>query len=267
MQDFYGSMDGQPADQAAGLRRLFSGDTQRFVAVVGNAHEPLSGVAIERLTAALALQGRRLLIIDAADTSPPAPEVALLELAPCIERLSPDIAYLPARGLPVRYVNTRGSSARLIEEATAAVPWADVVLVHASAPDLARLFTRKSLRPVLLAGLTPDSVKDAYASLKLLSQRCGWMSADLVMLADPAAALLPTVVRSLTSCADQFIGAAFTQWAAVSPKSAPRDMPDHRLIRLVEGHLDAGEERLTSPATWAPPSNRPVFDRPLHGAA
>jgi hypothetical protein len=244
MNDFYVHSGLAPLDQADGLRRLFAGNAKRFVPLAANPHAAFSGVAIERLTAALALLGRHTLIVDAADTSPAVSEAAAIELAPCIETLAPQVSYLAARGLPLRYVNTRGSSARLLDELGAAAPQADVILVHAGAADLARLFTRRAARPVLLASDHPDSVKDAYASLKLLSQRCGWMSCDLLLLAAPNSVRVPHIASSLASCADTFIGAAVATWAAIDPAGRASEAPDAALCRMVSAQLHLDDDPL-----------------------
>ena len=125
---------GHPSDQAQGLRARFAGPALRYVGLVANPYLDGDSVAaaLERITAALGLFGRRTLVIDAAENSPKAPEGARIDLAMCVETLSPDIWYLPAAGLPMRYVNTRGSSARLLDEAVAACHGVDVVLVHAA---------------------------------------------------------------------------------------------------------------------------------------
>ena len=39
-------------DQAAGLRRMFTGDRERFVPVVSNPHVTCGGVLLERISAA-----------------------------------------------------------------------------------------------------------------------------------------------------------------------------------------------------------------------
>ncbi len=243
MQDlFYASSGAMPLDQADGLRRLFTGASPRFIALVANPYVSFGGVAIERLTAALALAGRHTLVLDAAETSPPAPEGAAIELAPCIETLSPEVSYLAARGLPLRYVNTRGSSARLIDELCIAAPQADVVLVHAGASDLARLFSAQPLRPLLLAADHPSSVKHAYASLKLLAQRSGWMSCDLLIVSAAHSPRLPHIAASLASCADTFIGAAVAGWTTIDPATDASELPDQSLRSLVDHHLGLHDE-------------------------
>ena len=95
------------------------------------------------------------------------------------------MSYLAARGLPLRHVDTRGSSAHFLDRLQAAAPQARVVLVHAGAPDLARLFGRRALRPLLLAADQPDSLTHAYAAMKLLVMRCALMSYDLLLAAPP----------------------------------------------------------------------------------
>ncbi|HEY6133109.1 MAG TPA: flagellar biosynthesis protein [Rubrivivax sp.] len=254
MNDFYAHSRPAPLDQADGLRRIFAGSPRRFLALASNPHAPFSGIALERLTATLALLGRKVLVVDAADGSPAASEAAALEIAPCIEQLSPTIAYLAARGLPLRFVNTRGSSARLLDELAAAAPQCGVVLVHASAADLARLFTQRTARPLLLASDHPESVKHAYASMKLLAQRCGWLSADLLLVAPPHSPRLPQIASTLASCADTFIGAALTAWSAVDPAGAASEAPCDALRRLIEAQLGLDDERTSAPA-WPARTN------------
>ena len=44
------------------------------------------------------------MVVDAGASSPPPNELAALDLAACIDALSPRVSYLPARGLPRAYV-------------------------------------------------------------------------------------------------------------------------------------------------------------------
>lgn len=230
-------------DQARGLRARFAAPALCPLALVSNPYVPAdaTAVALERLTAALALLGRRTLVIDAAESSPRAPEAAALDLAMCVESLSPDIWYLPARGLPTRRVDSRGSAARVVDEAVNACSGVDVVLVHAGPTDLARLLTRRALRPLLLLGEELDSLKHAYASMKLLAQRCEWRTADLMILADPRSPRVPQIASSLAQCADSFVGASVLRWTAVAPDTTPHEAPSAGLSRLVAAHL-GGED-------------------------
>lgn len=226
------------ADQAEGLRRLFGQTPTVFLPLVANPHMTHAGVAVERLCAALVLQGRRVLIVDAADGAPPVPEAAAIGLRLCVEPLTPQISYLAARGLPARHVDTRGSSARLLEALAAAAPQADVVLVHAEAGELARLFTGRSARPMLLAADEPESVKHAYAAWKLLALRRGWLSADLLLLAAPQSPRAAAIAISLARCADSFVGGALAAWAHIDPESTPQQVPDASLQRIVATQLE-----------------------------
>jgi len=239
----------QRDDQAHGLRTLFRGPALSHMGLVANPYLDNTevGVVLERVTAALGLLGRRTLVIDASDTSPSAPEGVALDLGMCIETLSPDIWYLPARGLPKRFVDTRGSSMRLIEQAVAACHGVDVALVHATAPDLARLYARGSLRPLYLASDQPESVKHAYAAMKMLAQRCQWLSADLLLVGADTAGRLPHIAQSLASCAEAYVGATVTGWAVVDPRVLPGEPPDPPLCRLVAGQLGINEAVSVAP--------------------
>jgi hypothetical protein len=253
MFDFHPSTGSMPLDQAQGLRRLFTGAQRRSIALVANPHVPFAGSAIEQLCHAIGKSGRRTLVLDAADTSPPPPEAAALDLGAALQWLTPKLAWLPARGLPQRYVNTRGSSARLLEEIIELAPEADVTLVHASAPDLARLFAPRALRPVLLAADHPESVKHAYASMKLLAQRCSWRACDLLIVAPATSPRLPHIATSVARCADAFVGATLSAWAVADPAAAgdEHETSFDALLALIAGQLqaDPDEPRVAAPAS------------------
>ena len=261
MKDLLDSPGNWTVDQADGLRRLFARTGCAIVPLVSNPHVKASGVAVERLTAALALQGRKTLVVDAGEISPPPAEASALELAPCIERLSSHIAYLAARGLPRRYVDTHGSAASLLDELTRLVPDAQVLLLHASAPDLARLCTGRALRPVVLASDHPESVKHAYAGIKLLTQRAGWLSFDLLMLAPDRSPRAAPICKTLADCADQFIGASLRDWTQIDPLTPAREAPSAGLQALVQAHFEldgaaSTYSRQTAPSAVAKTSDR-----------
>ena len=238
-----------PADQAHGLRRLFAGTQPQHIALVANPHVAFSGVVLERLTTVLGAMGLNTLVVDAADTSPPPQELAALDLQAGIEPLSAQVSYLAARGLPLRHVDTRGSSAHLLDRLQAAAPQARVLLVHAGAPDLARLYAQRPLRPLLLAADQPESLTHAYAAMKLLTQRNALMSFDLLLAAPPRARLAARIAERLAECADRFLGATLRDWAAVDPASDVREAPCAALLRLARAH--AAEPEIT-PA-WTVP--------------
>lgn len=247
-------------DQADGLRRLFARTGCVIVPLVSNPHVQASGVAVERLTAVLALQGRRTLVVDAGETSPPPDEASVLGLAPCIEHLSPTIAYLAAKGLPRRFVDTRGSAAHLLDELTRLVPDAQAVLLHASAADLVRLCMGRMLRPMVLSNEEPESVKHAYASMKLLVQRSGWRSFDLVMLGPDRSDRMASIAATLGECADQFVGASLHDWAGINELAPPRQAPGPALRRLVAAHFHSSSH--SASGLWQPEA---ALDRPLGG--
>jgi hypothetical protein len=231
-----------PADQAHGLRRLFAGAHACQLALVANPHVPFTCVVLERLTTALAAMGLSTLVVDAADHSPAPQELAALDLPGCIETLSPQVHYLAARGLPLRHVDTRGSSAHLLDRLEAAAPQCRVLLVHAGAPDLARLFKRRALRPLLLAADHPESVTHAYAAMKLLAQRNALMSYDLLLAAPPQGPRVPLIAQRLASCADTFLGAAVRDWVAIDPACDVREAPAAALTQLVAAQLRLEDE-------------------------
>ena len=255
MRDVAPSSATMPLDQADGLRRLFADvPAQRVLALASNPHVAFTGVAIERLTHALTLAGRHVLVVDAADTSPPPHEWARLDLAAAVERLGPRVSYLAARGLPLAHVDARGSSAAFLDAASAAEPAADVVLVHATASDLARLFGRRALRPLVLGADQPEAIKHAYAVVKLLARRCGLMTFDLLLAAAPSSPRLRPIADSLAGCADRFVDATLHAWAVLDPAAHPLDAPADALQRLLAAQLALDAADTLAPAAVPGPS-------------
>ena len=111
--------------------------------VVSNPHIAFGGVLLERLCTGFAERRASTLVVDAAERASPAGEMALIDLGQCIERLSERVSYLPARGLPIRFVDATGSTHGLLQAIAEAAPRVHVVLVHASAPELCRLFSQR----------------------------------------------------------------------------------------------------------------------------
>jgi flagellar biosynthesis protein FlhG len=259
MHDFYLPTTASPNDQAHGLRRLFAGTQPQHLALVANPHVAFSSVMLERLTTVLGAMGLNTLVVDAADSSPAPQELAALDLRACIEPLSAQVSYLAARGLPLRHVDTRGSSAHFLDRLQAAAPQARVVLVHAGAPDLARLFGRRALRPLLLAADQPDSLTHAYAAMKLLVMRCAMMSYDLLLAAPPTQRRVPAIAQRLSSCADSFLGAALHDWVAIDPACDVRDDPGEALHAMVAAQLQPQAESLDvaepDAAAWRMPAS------------
>lgn len=263
MPDFYTSSRPMPLDQADGLRRLFAGRRRSVLPLVANPHVAFGGVVLDRLAQALAAQGRQVLVVDAATNSPPPAELAAVDLALCIETLAPRVAYLAAGGLATAYVDTRGSAAGLIDAVQRAHPAADVIVVHADASDLARIFKQRAARPLLLGADHPESIKHAYAGAKLLATRCGLLTFDLLLAMPPRSPRAAAIVQSLAGCAETFLGALLVHHARIDPASdhagdaarpAPGDAPaaPDELARLLAAQL-ALDEGGFEPLTAAPP--------------
>src|SRR3954471_2796898 len=118
-----------PTDQADGLRRMFAAGDCVLVPVVANPHVEHHGSMLARLAGVFAEQGLNTLVVDAADTAPEPGELAFIDLAACVEPLGPQLAYLAARGLPMRHVDTHGSCASFLPRVTNVVAGIDVVVL------------------------------------------------------------------------------------------------------------------------------------------
>ena len=177
-----------PVDQAQGLRQMFAARVLRFIPVVANPRATsVGGLVLERLCAAYAACSLHSLVVDASEQARPPGELAEFDLAEGVERLSPQVSYMAARGLPLKFADARGSCGTLLDALADASPQSDVVLVHASASELVRTFAQRSrqtnLRPLVFTNDMAEGLTDAYAAVKILSQRGGWMAYDLVMCA------------------------------------------------------------------------------------
>jgi flagellar biosynthesis protein FlhG len=224
-------------DQAAGLRRMFGSSRKRFIALAHNDQVPEASLVIDRLCDAAAALGLHTLVVDAADNAPAPHEMALIDLPSCVEHVSEDVSYLAARGLPIRHVDTQGRCTVFLEALERAAPQADLVLVHASTTDLARLFADRRLRPLLLGADTPRAMTEAYASLKRLAQRPGWLAHDLLIVADPNGPRTERLGESLAECAERFLGAAIHDCVVVDPRADASAAPDARLIHLLRAQM------------------------------
>ncbi len=249
-----------PLDQADGLRRLFAHAQVRFIPVVSNPHMAFGGVMLERLCSGFAEQGCHTLVVDAGESAPEPSEIAQVDLAECIETLSREVSYLAARGLPLRHVDAQGSTAGFLDAISRAAPDADVVLVHASATDLCRLFMRHDTRaesitrprPLLLADDRPVSVTHAYAAMKLLTRRAGLLVHDLLLSAAPSSPRAERIAMQIATCADDFLGAVLRDWMQIDPASDAHSASTPALRRWVRDTL--------APAT----GERPAFHAAVH---
>jgi flagellar biosynthesis protein FlhG len=252
-----------PQDQADGLRRLFAHARVCVVPVVSNPNVAFSGVMLERLSTAFAEHGKHTLVVDAGERANEPSELALLDLAEGIETLSPQVSYLAARGLPLRFVNAAGSTNAFLQAVTEAAPHCDVLLVHASASDLCRLFARspeiERVRPLLLADDRPASVTHAYAAMKLLTQRAGLVVHDLLLGAAPHSPRSERIAMQIATCADDFLGAVLRDWVRIDPAVEATEAPTPELRRLVREQLRSALADIPQPAaTYSISPNREV---------
>ena len=241
MHDFYAHSRPMPLDQADGLRRMFAGRQRRVLPLVANPYVPFSGLVLDRLSAVLStvlsVSTSQVLVVDASSASPRPHEMAALDLAAGIEAVSPRVAYLPAGGLPMAYVDTRGSAGGFIDAVQRAAPQAELILLHADAPDLARIFKRRAARPLLIGSDHPDSIKHAYAGAKLLAQRCMLLSFDLLLAAAPQSPRAASIAQSLAGCVETFLGGVLCHTALIDPAGEPAAPPDAALSALLAAQL------------------------------
>lgn len=241
MRDFYATSAPMPFDQADGLRRMFAGRACQLVVLAANPHVAHAGAVLDRVAARLAALGREVLVVDAATGAPAPHELSALDLAAGIERVGDRVSYLPASGLPLRFVDTRGSAAGFLDALLAAAPRAGVLLVHAEAGDLARMLVRRAARPLLLCADHPESLKHAYACAKMLAQRAGLATFDLLLAAPAGSPRAGAIVTSLAQCVETFLGGLLCDWARLDPAAAP-GADDAALVRLLRTQLALGHE-------------------------
>jgi len=232
-----------PTDQADGLRRMFAAAEAAVVPVVANPHVEHHGAMLARLAGVFAEQGLNTLVVDAADTAPAPSELAHIDLGACVEPLSPQLAYLAARGLPMQHVDTHGSCASFLPRVMNAVADVDVVVLHAEARVLARMLGQRDLRPVLLASGAGEAVKHAYAALKMLVTRLHLMSFDVLLPEvrgrGPGSA---QIAERIAECADRFLGAAMHDHACVDLQLAFGEPAGPDVTRLAAAQLGVSAE-------------------------
>jgi hypothetical protein len=214
-----------------------------------------SALVIDRLCGAASALGLHTLVVDAADNAPAPHEMALIDLPSCVEALSDDVSYLAARGLPIRHVDAQGRCAGFLDALQAAAPQADLVLVHAGSIDLTRLFAHQSLRPLLMGADSPRAMTEAYATLKRLTQRPGWMAHDLLIVADPHGPRTARLGESLAECAERFLGAAIHDCVVIDPHTESHGA-DARLVHLLRAQM--AQDLLHDSAAMPMPHHAPA---------
>ena len=251
----------QPADQADGLRRLFSVRSVRFIPVVSNPFVQHQDQLLHRMMVALESLGLYTLMVDASERAPRARDGGLDGLAKFIEPRSDRRAYLAARGLPERWSESVAGPRGFLRAIIDAAPLSQAVLLHASAAELARLFGSGEQglsrpRPLVLCDERADAVTHAYASLKRLATEVGWREHDMLMSAEIDAPASWHVPGRLAQCADLFFGGVQNDCIEIVPTRPATWRAAEALAAFMDSALQAG-------AAFVPASQR----RPRPGAA
>ena len=267
------ALPAHPVDQAQGLRQMFAARVLRFIPVVANTRSSAGGLVLERLCAAYAAWGLSTLVVDAGEQARVPSELAEFDPSEGIERLSDHVSYMAARGLPLKFADARGSCSSLLDALADASARSDVILVHASASELVRIFADRgrlhNLRPLVFTNDLAEGLTDAYAAVKVLSQRGGWMAYDLLMCAPRHSQQADQVIRRLSQCSDQFLGAAQRVALRLDPLEPASIDPDARFMELAAGLLHCalphtlGEtafDHLLSPGAALPARVSPVLN-------
>jgi hypothetical protein len=261
------------ADQAEGLRQMFATRVLRFVPVVANPGTSCGGLVLERLCTAYASLGLHTLVVDASQQARQPAELAEFDLSEGVEALSTHVSYMAARGLPLRFADARGRCDALLDALGDASPQADVVLVHASASELVRVFAARAkghnLRPLLFTNDLAEGLRDAYAAVKVMSQRGNWMAYDLLVCASTRSQQAQAVAERLARCSDDFLGVAQRSWQLLDPREPAMLDPRPRFLELA-GHLlqgalphalgDTAFDQLMSPGAALPSRAAPVLN-------
>ncbi len=239
-------------DQAEGLRRLFGartgGGRAVLVPVVAPAQLAAGDALLDQLVGAYLERGLKVLVVDASPRAQPAPELARVDLAACVQRLSSEVRWLEARGLVAHHLDARGQATALREHLADAAPDADVILLHAPVAELARVLPgAPQCRPVLLADLEQTSITAAYAAMKWLHQRADQAVFNLVVAGHPKLALTQRVMRQLADTAERFLGVVLAESVAVDLRPGLRADVAPGLRRLARDSLGIPAQNGTPP--------------------
>jgi len=154
-------------DQADGLRRLLAHAVCRFVPWWRIRTSPWRRFA-RTLCTAFAEHGKHTLVVDAGERSPVHAEMATMELAECIEPLSSHVSYLAARALPIKFVDTHGSTASFLQTPPTRRPMPSGADPCVSQRNLPHVRQERSA-PVAAGRRPPQSVTHAYAAMKMMT--------------------------------------------------------------------------------------------------
>lgn len=223
-------------DQASGLRRLFAADRPRVVSLVSNPQVTWSGMLIEHVGRAAVRLGFHPLILDAADTAPQAGEWCLADGGGLVAHRHVQASYLGSRGLLRRTLMAGRSGDQLVDAAFAAAPWADVLIVHAPADDLAGLHGPQAWSPLMMVDTRVDSLVQAYAALKRLSRR-GLPTWSLMIEASAHPVLGPRLASRLDDSARRFLSWGLHRAIVVHGHADEDHTASRQLTDLLESQL------------------------------
>lgn len=225
-----------PVDQAHGLRQMFVQHEIRFVPVASNPFMPFAGVLLERLCTAMTELELHTLVVDASESAQAPKEWTPLDLSEGIETLSPQVSYLSAPGMPLQHLDAEGSTAGFLEAVARAAPHADVVLVHAGASELSRMFAAAPgttpPRLLVLCDEHIDSLKEAYANIKFMATRGGTRVHDTLITVPPGSNLAAQIAQRLARCGEAFLGTVQHACVAVDPMESASAAPSAELLAL-----------------------------------
>jgi len=246
----------QPADQADGLRRLFSVRAVRFIPVVSNPFVAHPERILQRMTSALESLGLYTLLVDASEAGPVLREGAFVPLADRVQTRSDRVACLPAAGLSGRWSDRAGSRSGFLRALIEAAPLSQAVLLHAGAEELGRMLGNGSRglsrpRPIVLCDERAESVRHAYSALKQLAANVGWREHDMLLSACLDAPATCDVSARMAHCADMFFGGVQNDCIEVVAGRPPSWRAAEALSSFMDRALQAG-------AAFVPSSSRPL---------
>jgi hypothetical protein len=273
MTDWLTSSRSHAQDQAHGLRQMFAAKTLHFVPLASNPQVIYGGVVLERLCAAFAAYGLKTLVFDAGERARVPSELSSFDLSEGIETLSTHVKYMPARGLPLKFVNAKGDSGELLDVLATAASQVDVIILHASASELVRLLATRAkgfhLRPLVFTDDSPAGMTQAYTAIKLMAQRATWLSHDLLVCAERDSTRGEQVAQRLAHCADTFLHAAQHSHLQINPLESATEDPHEDFLRMAADLLTCalkhrqmdttGTQRMARRAAL-PSRSTPVFN-------
>jgi flagellar biosynthesis protein FlhG len=230
----------QTVDQAAGLRRLFSARSVRFIPVVANPFVADQVALAERLCAALEDLRLYTLLVDASGNGSSRHRTGggSHGLASRIDVLTDRIACLP---MPEW---TTSAAPGGLQALTEAAPLSQAVLVLGSATMLTALFGPAGRilsrpRPIVICDARDTSIRHAYGQLKTLAGASDWRDYDVLMSADEGDPAAWHVPGRLAQCAERFLGGVMHDCVSMAPSTPVTLRSAELLAEFMESSLDA----------------------------